>query len=122
LLSLPQTQSKIYGRTEWKDKKGSEQKVGATSPTSPSFSPLFELPELHSHKDGQSYWPSVPSSPEPAQTLHNKSELVPPSTTTNRTVFWEFSVHIQERSRLLLAGVSSCQELVFGAHLQEETA
>lgn len=118
----PNTQFKIYGRTEWKDKKGTERKVRATSPTSPSFTPLFELLEPHDHKDGQSYWPSVPSSPEPAQTPHNDSELVHPSTTTNRTVFWEFSVQLQERNRLLLASISSCQELEFGAHLQEETA
>lgn len=72
---------------EWKDKKGSEQKVGGTSPASPSFSPSLELLELHSHKDGHNYWPSVPSSPEPAQTPHRKTELVHPSTTTNRTVF-----------------------------------
>lgn len=82
----------------------------------------FELLELHNHKDGQSYWPSVPSSPEPAQTPHNKSELVHLSTATNRRVSWEFSVQLQERNRLLLASVSSCQELESQVQLQKGTA
>lgn len=58
----------------------------------------------------------------PTEIPHNKSELVRPRTTNKRRVFWEFSVQLQVRNRLLLAGVSSCQELEFGAHLWEETA